>query len=54
MEELLEILDTMDIPESRKDLTAWNIRWLLRNININNRSHPKIKRATELLIKLTK
>lgn len=50
MEELLDILKTMDIPEMRMDVAkVHNVRWLGRNIMINNREHPKIKRACELI-----
>ena len=51
MDELVGILNRMDIPESRKELTEWNVRWLLRNLGINNRSHPEFKQAIGLLAK---
>ena len=39
-----------DIPDSRKDLTNKNnIRWLLRNIQIRNGNHPKLKETIQAL-----
>ena len=47
---LTEILDTMDIPAMRRDLSKEsNIRWLQRNIAIDNNRHPRIMEATALL-----
>jgi hypothetical protein len=47
---LTELLDTMDIPAMRRDLTKEsNIRWLQRNITIDNNKHPRIMEATALL-----
>ena len=39
---LRTILDTMDVPASRKELTLSNVRWLLRNLRIRNAQHPDI------------
>lgn len=45
-----QILDTMDIPELRKDLNKdQNIQWLIRNIGIRNSKHPDINEVTALL-----
>jgi len=47
---LVEALSTMDIPALRRDLNKEsNIRWLQRNIAINNNKHPRIEEATMLL-----
>jgi len=40
--ELTEILNTMDVPLFRKELTTSNIRWLLRNLRVRNAQHPDI------------
>ena len=42
---LKEILNTMNIPESRKD----DFNWLLRNLGIKNINHPDLKEALELI-----
>jgi len=47
---LTEILDTMDIPAMRRDLNKEsNIRWLQRNLAIDNNKHPRIEEVTMLL-----
>jgi len=47
---LTEVLDTMDIPAMRRDLTKEsNIRWLQRNLAIDNNKHPRILEANALL-----
>lgn len=43
--ELLDILDTMDVPPKRKE----DMRWLSRNLFIRNSKHPKFKKAMELI-----
>ncbi|QDP51484.1 MAG: hypothetical protein GOVbin630_182 [Prokaryotic dsDNA virus sp.] len=53
-DELKEVLETMDIPEKRRSITPFNVRWLLRNIGINNGSHPRLEEARECLKKLNK
>ena len=42
---LSQILDTMDIPASRRDITAANVSWLLRNLQVRNGEHPDIRLA---------
>ena len=42
---LVEILATMDVPASRKELTPSNVRWLLRNLRVRNGQHPDINEA---------
>jgi hypothetical protein len=38
--ELKSILDTMDVPEQRKDISKnTNVEWLLRNLFIRNCDH---------------
>ena len=50
MSALSTILETMDIPAVRKDLTQIsNVRWLVRNIRANNNDHPLISTAVELV-----
>ena len=44
-EKLESILKTMDIPQIRKN----DMSWLMRNIQINNHSHPQIKEAIQLI-----
>ena len=47
---LKEILDTMDIPEMRRDFTVkTNRNWLLRNLGVRNKSHDEFTTAIELL-----
>jgi len=47
---LAEVLSTMDIPALRLDLDKEsNIRWLQRNLAIDNNKHPRIDEATALL-----
>jgi hypothetical protein len=47
---LAEVLSTMDIPALRRDLDKEsNIRWLQRNLTINNNKHPRIMEASTLL-----
>ena len=46
---LIELLLTMDIPRGRISLTEGNVRWLLRNVQINNASHPDLERVIRLL-----
>ena len=46
----MELDNGFDIPDSRKDLTNKNnIRWLLRNIQIRNGNHPKLKETIQAL-----
>lgn len=39
------ILESMDIPASRQDITVTNVSWLLRNIQVKNGQHPDIRLA---------
>jgi len=42
---LKEILNTMNVPESRKK----DFSWLIRNLGIKNINHPDLKEALELI-----
>ena len=46
---LTRVLRTMDVPERRRILSNANIRWLLRNLRINNAEHPDLEEVIELL-----
>ena len=46
---LMELLLTMDLPRDRIVLTPENRLWLLRNVQINNGSHPSLERVIRLL-----
>lgn len=40
----------MDIPAFRRNISnEVNVRWLLRNIHINNMNHPNLDEAKSLL-----
>jgi 2'-5' RNA ligase len=44
------ILDSMELPAMRRDTTKpGNVKWLLRNIQINNGEHPDLRNALEML-----
>ena len=44
------IPDYLDIPASRRDLSDQNnVRWLLRNLPVKNKNHPKFKNVINLL-----
>lgn len=49
MERLKEILDTMDVPELRKDGSIQSIAWLNRNLAFRNSEHPDFKEAMNLI-----
>jgi hypothetical protein len=42
---LLEILDSMDVPELRKR----DMQWLQRNLGVRNRAHPDFEEAMRLI-----
>ena len=44
---LLEILETMEIPQMRLDRRDW--KWMMRNISASNSDHPDLKEAVQLL-----
>lgn len=48
MNQLDQLLQTMDIPETRRDTTKpENLRWLARNLAINNAGHPDLSTALD-------
>ena len=52
---LATLLETMYVPAMRRDTTAMrNVRWLNRNLRIDNGSHPMIESALELVTFLMK
>jgi hypothetical protein len=53
-EELKDILNKMDIPEFRLDISKKaNVRWLMRNLAVRNRSHPDFINTTKKLQELS-
>ena len=47
---LSTILNTMNVPDFRKDATRMsNIRWLSRNLRIQNSEHPMFDTANEMV-----
>ena len=54
-EQLAEILKEMDLPVMRTNLNNFsNLRWLMRNIGVRNREHPRFKEATGLIRNLVR
>ena len=52
---VLEILNEMDVPETRKDLNKLsNLRWLQRNLLIRNGNHPKAVEVVEVIAKMAR
>lgn len=47
--EIKSILDTMILPENRKELTLDNLHWLKRNIGIKNPYHLALPTAIHLI-----
>ena len=48
---LQTVLETMEVPEMRRDTSRFsNIRWLARNLKINNRNHPMLETAEEMIV----
>ena len=55
MKNLINFLNSADVPELRKDITKpENIRWLLRNLGIRNSRLPGFQEAYSSLKKLEK
>lgn len=52
--ELSELISTMNIPETRRTLTDENIRWMLRNLGIQNGAHMNFDKAMQHIISLSK
>jgi len=52
---LRTFLNMMDVPEMRKDVTKGsNLRWLARNLSINNGEHAMLDTTMGLVIWLLK
>ena len=50
---LEEIIATMDIPAMRRDVGDMsNLRWLNRNVGINNGQHPQFGELRQILNRL--
>ena len=50
MKRLTDILETMVVPENNKDISRLrNVRWLLRNLAVNNNNHKDLAEAIEIL-----
>lgn len=46
---LATMLDMMDVPESRREQSDTNLRWLTRNIAVRNGEHPMVQPARDLI-----
>ena len=46
---LQTLLQPFDIPESRRELNKSNIRWLSRNLAVNNKDNPMFETAIGLI-----
>lgn len=47
---LKTLLETMEVPEMRRDTSRFaNIRWLGRNLKINNHNHPMLETAVTMV-----
>tara|TARA_R110000751_G_scaffold97930_4_gene190529 strand:- start:262 stop:468 length:207 start_codon:yes stop_codon:yes gene_type:complete len=45
-----KIPNSMDVPQSRRDTSKrQNVSWLLRNLGVNNRSHPAFNETIRIL-----
>ncbi len=52
-QELADLLSMLDVPSLRRDVSSdANLRWLHRNLEINNAGLPETARAMELIVKL--
>ena len=48
--QVVEILNEMNVPETRKDLNKLsNLRWLQRNLLIQNGNHPRAVEVVETI-----
>ena len=48
------ILDMMEVPAMRKETTIANLRWLQRNLAVQNSEHPLFSTARTLLKEILK
>ena len=46
---LQTLLQPFDIPEWRREITSANIRWLSRNLAVNNKNNPMFETAMGLI-----
>ena len=46
---LATLLNQMDIPEKRKELTDANMRWIMRNIGVRNENQPMVQPVRDLI-----
>jgi hypothetical protein len=44
-----QLPDDMDIPEMRREPTIMYVRWLLRNLAVRNKNHPKFNEVMSVL-----
>ena len=52
-ERLSEMLETMEVPQMRRDITSVpNLNWLQRNLGINNGAHPDTGEALAIIRRL--
>jgi hypothetical protein len=52
-QELTRLLSMLDVPFLRRDVSSEaNLRWLHRNLEINNAGLPETAMAMELIVKL--
>ena len=48
---LKTVLESMVVPEARRDTSRIsNVRWLSRNLKIENQNHPMLETATEMVV----
>ena len=53
--QVVEILEEMNVPETRKDLNKLsNLRWLQRNLLIRNGNHPKAVQVVEFIAEMAR
>ena len=53
--QVVKILEEMNVPETRKDLNKLsNLRWLQRNLLIQNGNHPRVTEVLETIKVLTR
>jgi phosphopantothenoylcysteine synthetase/decarboxylase len=45
LEELADLISDMDVPSERRELKPEDLRWLSRNLPINNADHPNLDHA---------
>lgn len=51
MSALATLLEQMNVPDSRKDISKQtNVRWLLRNLAIDNKDNPMFETTQSMII----